>query len=40
MNDEAKTKEQLIIELKALHKQIADLEALVEIRHTQVEALV
>ncbi|MBW1909753.1 MAG: PAS domain S-box protein [Deltaproteobacteria bacterium] len=37
MNDEAKTKEQLIIEIKALHKQIADLEALVEIRHTQVE---
>jgi len=36
MNDEAKTKEQLIIEIKALHKQIADL-ALVEIRHTQVE---
>jgi PAS domain S-box-containing protein len=37
MNDRAKTKEQLIDELEALRKQIAELEAIVEIRHTRVE---
>jgi len=37
MNDRAKTKEQLIDQLEGLRKQIAELEALVEIRHTRVK---